>query len=103
TRPVLAPVGLAVAAVVGLLSLAWLPGLALRPLVALLPGWAQLVAGVALFDLAAYWAHRWSHEVPFLWRFHSVHHSSEHLDWVSGFRVHPVDGAVIAPPFFLLL
>jgi sterol desaturase/sphingolipid hydroxylase (fatty acid hydroxylase superfamily) len=102
-RPVLAPIGIVVAIVVGALSFAWLPGLALRPLVGALPGWAQFVAGFALFDLAAYWAHRWSHEVPFVWRFHSVHHSAEHLDWVSGFRVHPVDGALLAPPFFLLL
>ena len=27
--------------------------------------------GVVLFDVAIYWVHRWSHEVPFLWRFHS--------------------------------
>ncbi len=102
-RPVLAPVGLVVAVVVGALSFAWLPGLALRPIVGALPGWARVAAGVALFDLAAYWAHRWSHEVPFLWRFHSVHHSAAHLDWVSGFRVHPADGALLAPPFVLLL
>lgn len=102
-QPLLAPVGIAVAVVVGVLSLAWLPGLLLRPFVLALPGWAQLAAAVALFDLAGYWAHRWSHEVPFLWRFHSVHHSTEHLDWVSGFRAHPVDGALLAPPFAFLL
>ena len=38
-----------------------------------------------------------------MWRFHSVHHSPEHMDWVSGFRVHPFDGVVIAPAFFFLL
>lgn len=102
-RPVLAPLGLAVGVVVGVVSLAWLPGLALRPLVSALPGWAHLLAGVALFDLAGYWAHRWSHEVPFLWRFHSVHHSTTHLDWASGFRAHPADSVLVAPPFILLL
>ena len=61
------------------------------------------VVGVALFDLAIYWAHRWSHEVPALWRFHTIHHSPRHLDWVSGFHVHPADGAIVAPPFVLLL
>jgi sterol desaturase/sphingolipid hydroxylase (fatty acid hydroxylase superfamily) len=58
---------------------------------------------VAMFDLAIYWTHRWYHEVPVLWRFHAVHHSTEHLDWVSGFRSHPLDGTLIAPAFFFLV
>jgi len=32
-----------------------------------------------------------------------VHHSTEQLDWVSGFRNHPFDGAIVAPPFFFLI
>ena len=101
--PVLNVLGLWVAVVVGVVSLFWIPGLALRPLVALIPAAALPVAGVLAFDLAVYWVHRWSHEVPFLWRFHAVHHSTEHLDWVSGFRAHPFDGALLAPPFVFLL
>jgi sterol desaturase/sphingolipid hydroxylase (fatty acid hydroxylase superfamily) len=38
-----------------------------------------------------------------LWRFHSVHHSTRHLDWISGFRNHPLDGVLLAPPFAFLL
>ncbi len=38
-----------------------------------------------------------------MWRFHAVHHSPEHMDWVSGFRIHPFDGVVIAPAFFFLI
>lgn len=94
---------LAVGIVIGLLSLAWVPGLALRPLVSLLPAWLLPFVGIAMFDMAVYWAHRWSHEVPFLWRFHAVHHSTEHLDWISGFRAHPLDGAIVAPPAVFLL
>ncbi|MGI9621371.1 MAG: sterol desaturase family protein [Acidimicrobiales bacterium] len=56
-----------------------------------------------LFDFVGYWTHRWAHEVPFMWRFHAVHHSPEHMDWVSGFRIHPFDGVVIAPAFFFLI
>jgi len=103
TQPVLAVVGIAAAIVIGALSLAWVPGLMIRPLVAMIPPWLSPFVGIALFDLAIYWAHRWSHEVGFLWRFHSVHHSSERMDWLSGIRTHPFDGAVIAPPFFFLL
>lgn len=101
--PVLNVVGIAAAIVVGGLSLAWVPGLLLRPLVALLPGFAVPLVGIALFDLAIYWAHRWYHEVPFLWRFHAIHHSPDRMDWISGFRNHPFDGTLIAPAIFFLL
>ena len=103
TAPILNIATVVVAVAVGVISLAWLPGLALRPVVALIPTALTPFAGVVLFDLATYWVHRWSHEVPALWRFHAVHHSTEHLDWVSGFRSHPFDGAMLAPPFVLLL
>ncbi len=101
--PLLNAIGIAAAVVVGVLSLAWLPGLLLRPLVAMVPGVVAPLLGVAMFDLAIYWTHRWYHEVPILWRFHAVHHSTEHLDWVSGFRTHPFDGTLIAPAFFFLV
>ena len=101
--PVLNAVAVAVTIVVGVASLAWLPGLALRPLVSLIPPSISPFVGVALFDLAIYWAHRWLHEVPALWRFHAIHHSTEHLDWVSGLRNHPFDGSIVAPPFFFLI
>jgi sterol desaturase/sphingolipid hydroxylase (fatty acid hydroxylase superfamily) len=101
--PAMNAIGIGVAIVVGLVSLAWLPGLLIRPLVGMLPPAVLPFVGIALFDMAIYWVHRWSHEVPALWRFHSVHHSTEHLDWVSGFRNHPFDGAIVAPPFFFLI
>jgi sterol desaturase/sphingolipid hydroxylase (fatty acid hydroxylase superfamily) len=96
-QPVFRLASLAVGGFVAAVSLAWLPGLLLRPAVALLPFPAKAVLGVVLFDLASYWGHRFSHEVPFLWRFHVIHHSSPRLDWVSGIRVHPLDGLVIGP------
>ena len=103
TSPLLNGAGVAVAIVVGIVSLAWLPGLLIRPLVPMVPVAVLPFVGIALFDLAIYWVHRWSHEVPALWRFHAVHHSTEQLDWVSGFRNHPFDGAIVAPPFFFLI
>jgi sterol desaturase/sphingolipid hydroxylase (fatty acid hydroxylase superfamily) len=101
--PLLSAVGLAAGVVVAAISLAWLPGLLLRPVVASIPGPALPLVGIALFDLAIYWTHRWYHEVPVLWRFHAVHHSPEHMDWISGFRSHPLDGTLIAPAFAFLL
>lgn len=60
--------------------------------VASLPWSFQLVMGVVLGDVLLYWGHRACHRVPLLWRFHAVHHSAEHLDWVAAHREHPLDG-----------
>jgi sterol desaturase/sphingolipid hydroxylase (fatty acid hydroxylase superfamily) len=46
---------------------------------------------VLLGDLLIYWGHRLQHRVGFLWRFHCIHHSAEHLDWLAAHREHPVD------------
>lgn len=74
--------------------------------VALLPWYAQAFLALLLGDFCIYWVHRLQHSWDFLWRFHSVHHSAEHLDWLAAHREHPVDGlitqAVINLPAFLL-
>jgi lathosterol oxidase len=98
-QPALQFITVVVAVIIGGLSLAWLPGLLLRPLVTSLSPVAQMLIGFVTFDLLIYWTHRWGHTVPRLWRFHAVHHSTVHLDWVSGFRAHPFDGVFMAPVF----
>ncbi|WP_258766283.1 sterol desaturase family protein [Bradyrhizobium arachidis] len=59
-----------------------------------LPVWAQLPLVIVLSDLGFYWTHRMFHAVPWLWRFHAVHHSIEELDWLAAARVHPLDQIV---------
>lgn len=56
------------------------------------PIWLQAIEAILLGDVCVYWFHRASHHFDFLWRFHAVHHSSEHLDWIAAHREHPVDG-----------
>jgi sterol desaturase/sphingolipid hydroxylase (fatty acid hydroxylase superfamily) len=51
---------------------------------------ALLVAFFAT-DLFQYWAHRIFHNHVYLWRFHSVHHSTQHMDWLAGSRTHFID------------
>jgi sterol desaturase/sphingolipid hydroxylase (fatty acid hydroxylase superfamily) len=58
---------------------------------AALPFWARVFCGLVAGEIGYYWAHRWSHEIPFLWRFHSIHHSAEHVDFLVSSRAHPVD------------
>jgi sterol desaturase/sphingolipid hydroxylase (fatty acid hydroxylase superfamily) len=55
------------------------------------PWWIQAMAVVLASDFLIYWGHRLQHKVDFLWRFHSVHHSAEHLDWLAAHREHPLD------------
>ena len=59
--------------------------------VAGLPFGVRLVAALAVGEIGGYWGHRWCHEVPFLWRFHVIHHAPEHVDWLISSRAHPVD------------
>jgi len=68
---------------------------ALQRFVGGLPWVVQFVFAVLIADLAEYAAHRLVHRVPFLWRFHAVHHSSKSLDWIAGSRAHFVDDVII--------
>ena len=56
------------------------------------PAWLFAIEVVILGDLAMYWGHRLQHRVPFLWRFHAVHHTAEKLDFLAAHREHPLDG-----------
>jgi sterol desaturase/sphingolipid hydroxylase (fatty acid hydroxylase superfamily) len=52
------------------------------------------VALFVAFELAYYVDHYLSHNIPFLWEFHKVHHEAEVLSPLTDFRVHPVDTLV---------
>jgi sterol desaturase/sphingolipid hydroxylase (fatty acid hydroxylase superfamily) len=51
-------------------------------------GWQGLIIDLLIMDFWIYWWHRANHEIPFLWRFHEVHHLDEFLDASSAFRFH---------------
>lgn len=70
------------------------------------PAPVQAVLAVLASDLAVYLAHRLQHRVPFLWRFHAVHHSAPVLDALAAHREHPLDTlwtltAINLPPALL--
>jgi sterol desaturase/sphingolipid hydroxylase (fatty acid hydroxylase superfamily) len=56
-----------------------------------LPLWAQFLLAIFVADLAQALLHRAYHSFPWLWRFHAVHHSSRHMDWLAGSRIHFVE------------
>jgi sterol desaturase/sphingolipid hydroxylase (fatty acid hydroxylase superfamily) len=95
-----APMGLVV-----LLSHKFIPG-SFREAIASSPMWARAVASMVVGETAYYWAHRLSHEIPLLWRFHAIHHSAEQIDFMVGARAHPIDflwsRLVMLTPLFAL-
>jgi len=58
------------------------------------PIWLQVILLILVGDLYYYWAHRLAHSVPAFWKFHAVHHSIEHMDWLAAHRTHPADTAI---------
>jgi sterol desaturase/sphingolipid hydroxylase (fatty acid hydroxylase superfamily) len=53
-----------------------------------LPSSILAVAAFVLMDLWTYWWHRLNHTIPFLWRFHRMHHSDPEMDVTTATRFH---------------
>jgi sterol desaturase/sphingolipid hydroxylase (fatty acid hydroxylase superfamily) len=58
-----------------------------------LPLWSQILLILVVSDIIQYWLHRVFHGRS-LWPFHAIHHSSLNVDWITTFRVHPVNYAL---------
>jgi len=61
------------------------------------PTWARDVAAVLLLDYTLYLWHVLVHRVPWLWRFHLVHHVDLDLDVSTGLRFHAGELAASVP------
>ncbi|NRD20468.1 sterol desaturase family protein [Winogradskyella eckloniae] len=66
----------------------------------------QTLSVLILSDFLIYCGHRLQHKIDFLWRFHKVHHSAKHLDWLAAHREHPLDsiytiGLINLPAYIL--
>jgi sterol desaturase/sphingolipid hydroxylase (fatty acid hydroxylase superfamily) len=66
----------------------------------------QLLLCILVADLSQYWTHRAYHEIPFLWKFHAVHHSAKTMDWLAGSRQHVFEivatRVLVLAPLFVL-
>ena len=84
----------------------WAAQLGFQKSVASQPIWLQFIEILLAADLVTYWVHRTFHQVPWLWNFHAIHHSSQELDWLAGSRMHIVDAlatrAAAFVPIFVL-
>ena len=85
-----------------------------QTLAAALPSWwreqlaawplpVQFVGIIVVSDLVQYWVHRASHTLPWLWRFHAIHHGAEAMDWLAGSRLHVVDAVLTRALVFAAL
>ena len=69
----------------------WMGLSGLHEAVQSLPFLVELLFAFFITDLFQYWTHRIFHNHHYLWRFHSIHHSTENMDWLAGSRTHFVD------------
>jgi len=56
-----------------------------------LPWWTQFFVASVVMDGVLYWTHRALHRLPWLWAFHSVHHSQREMNGLANFRFHAGD------------
>jgi sterol desaturase/sphingolipid hydroxylase (fatty acid hydroxylase superfamily) len=82
--------GTVVLVIAAAIPLLWIRSLRLA---GALPLGVAIPVAVVIALVGNYWGHRLTHQVPFLWRFHSVHHSIELMDWAAAGRLHPLDSA----------
>ena len=61
------------------------------------PSWLRHLAAVVLLDYTLYIWHILAHRVPWLWRFHLVHHVDLDLDASTGLRFHAGEIAASIP------
>jgi sterol desaturase/sphingolipid hydroxylase (fatty acid hydroxylase superfamily) len=62
--------------------------------VAALPWAVRILASFLAIDFVNYLGHRFQHGIPWLWRFHRIHHSDPRLDATSSLRFHPFEAIV---------
>lgn len=56
-----------------------------------LPRWIEFAISLLVLDFMHYTSHRARHTIPWLWHFHSIHHSQVELNPATTFRTHFLD------------
>ena len=63
----------------------------------------MVLSGLVLVDGVYYFFHRLFHSIPLLWQFHSVHHSDDHFNLSTSFRISILEHVTILFFFVPLL
>ena len=61
----------------------------------------SLVVAFLMLDFLHYAAHRCQHALPWLWRFHALHHSDPDVDVTTSVRHHPIEYLIAAGFYWL--
>ncbi len=55
----------------------------------------MLILGLVLLDLLSSWLPHWvQHQVTWMWKFHLIHHTDQHIDTTSANRHHPGESVI---------
>lgn len=68
-----------------------------------LPLWLDVCIVFLALELTRYATHVAMHKLPFLWRFHAVHHTDNAVDISTSFRHHPIEGILSAVPLTAII
>ncbi len=88
---VVVQVGVFIAAIPLYLLFGWAIAPEVKAAIASQREWLQFLEALLVAEISFYAIHRLAHTVPWLWRFHAIHHSSPELDWLASARFHPVE------------
>ncbi|WP_420603200.1 sterol desaturase family protein [Flagellimonas sp.] len=61
------------------------------------PVWAQLLVFFIILDFVQWITHILLHKIPFLWRFHQVHHSVKEMGFAAHLRYHWMENILYKP------
>ena len=56
-----------------------------------LPSWLEIILKIIILDFVIWGQHFLSHKIPFIWRFHRMHHTDRDLDVTTAVRFHPFE------------
>lgn len=68
-----------------------------------LPVWVQFIIMLVVADFVQWWVHVLLHRVPWLWKFHKVHHSVEQMGFAAHLRYHWMETIVYKTSLYLPL
>lgn len=65
-------------------------GFGILPMMGGMSIWIKLIVGIMVLDFVGAWLIHWTeHKVYWMWKFHVIHHSDEHVDTTTALRHHP--------------
>lgn len=67
-----------------------------------LPPLLVFIIALIGIDFTNYWSHRLLHTKLF-WGVHSLHHSDEHMNWTTAYRVHVLEAVIMKITFIFVL